>query len=518
MRQILGLVGSWSVSCAGGMGLTGVIGAAALATFAGSANADVKAVEPYFAVLTKDAVPFKCSDGNIYYAVRVLKTGDLLRVDGEGGGWLRAEYPAGVKAYVKADEGTFDDAGKTVRLSKPSKLMSANVTGARPWWYLLEQDLPAGMLLGGAEVVRSADGTVEGYLVMAPAQSRGYVRAETVRRATAEEAAAYKPAEVAKVEAPGSKPAETPATPASAAAAPQSAPSGTPTEITMTPAPVPGGQASQPAPVTPAPAGGAAAGTPAAPAPAVAAAPRPTQRIDDVETLRAMFDRVMQNKGDESEIASVIAEFNRKINSLGDNPRDAQVRTALTSRLEALHLRQEVLETRRSVGAGAAQYDERARSVKIAMEEVERQAIYTIVGRMLPSTVYDGRRGLPLMFRIESADLSSTRTIGYVVPQDGVDLLPKMGKVVGIIGEAKFDPALGLNIVAPRRVEVLNMVGGRFQVVPDSSGSQPPVQPGTLPGSASTQPATQPATTPAGTPVQPVSPPTASGDSPDMNK
>lgn len=525
----------------GSAGVTGRVltGAAAVMAIAGHATADIKAVQSYHVVVTRDNIPLKCSDGNIYYAVRMLKTNDVLRVDGSGNGWLRVEYPAGTRAYVKSDEATFDEASKTLKLTRPSKLMSANVVaGTRPWWYLLDQDVPAGASFANAEPVKSADGTLEGYLVAAPAAARGYVREEAVRTATAEEVrnsgVSGAPAEllsnpatatpaVAAAPAPTPAPAPVTATPAPTAAAtapvvatpmtstPTTTPTATEPTITMSPTPAPG--TTEPAAATP-------ATTPVAPV--AVTPPTATRRVEDTETLRNMFDNVMQGPGNEAEVATVISEFNRSIDNLGNSDQDAAKRRALRSRVDALRLRQEVLDMRRRITDTDAQFSEKIRQTTVAIQEVEKQAIYTIVGRIVPSTVYDGRRGLPLMYRVEAADASSTRTIGYVVPRDGVDLLPKMGKVVGIVGEAKMDDALGLNIVAPRRVDSLEIVGGRYQVVTDSqTTTNTNITPG---GTTVTTTTTKTVTTsgnPALNPAQPepgTVPVAQPNEQPDMNK
>lgn len=562
MQRTAGFVASLVLGAVNGMGrsLPALGGAAALLMLAGHAAADIKAVEPYYVVVTKDNVPLKCSDGNIYYPVAKLKANQVLRVDGTGGGWLRAEYPSGTRAYVKADEGMYDDAAKTLKLTRPSKLMSANADGARPWWYLLDNDVVAGTVFANAQVVKSPDGTVEGYLIAAPAGARGYVREEATRAATADEAKGFMPVAAAT---PEPTPAPTPATvttprPSDTAAAPVApvAPAVTPvapatTASTPTPAPTTPTTSSAPATAsTPAADTGstitmsqtpAPGTTPTAPATTDAStananampgttistpAPTPvvpTKRVDDAETLRNMFDRVMQGPGDETEIRTVISEFNRSINSLGNSDADTYKRRALESRLEALKLRQEVLDMRQRISETDRQFAQKTQQTTIAIQEVEKQAIYSIVGRIVPSTVYDGRRGLPMMYRVESADASSTRTIGYVVPREGVDLLTKMGKVVGIVGEAKMDPALGLNIVAPRRVDSLEIVGGKFQVVQETQSTSTTTSTGpngtltTTTTVITNGPAN--ATTPQNQQTEPQSVPVAQpNEQPDMNK
>lgn len=472
MRSALAVMATWTFGTVGmgGLGGTGFLSsAAAVVLLAGSASADIKSVQPHFVVVAKDGAAMRCSNAPIYYPVRTLKTGDVLRIDGEGGGWIRAEYPSGTRAYVKADEGSFDAAGGMLKLVKASKLMAANELGARPWWYLLDADLPAGMTFSPAEPIRAADGMVEGWLVPAPAQARGYVRAEHIRPATPDEAASYG-APLAAKPAPKAvepKPTETKIFESRVVEAPKPV-TPAPTEEIIVVTPV------ETSPVAAAP---SQATTPVletlttvkpAPTPTTPAKVELTRRIDDLNLLRDMFDRVMRRAEDEAELATVVSEFNRKIDTLATSGDEGKIRFALEQRREALHLRQEILETRRKMQDTSAA-DERFRMVRSAVEDARKQAIYTIVGRILPSTVYDGKRGMPLMYRVESADFSSTRTIGYVLPRDGVDLLPKMGKIVGIVGDAKLDPALTLYLVAPMRVDELQVVGGRLEPIPGTT-------------------------------------------------
>lgn len=409
------------------------LGSAALLPAQFASAQQIKSVEPYFVAVTKDNVPMKCADGGIFYAVSILKQGQVLRVDGEGPGWMRVEYLPGMKAYVKAADATADAGGKTIKLSRPSRLMAANVQGSRPWQFLLDSDLPAGTTFSVLESIKGTDGSVEGYLVPAPSQARGYVKSDQIRRATPEETAANT----------------------------RTAPAAT-TPETTTPAPTPAGgdvTATPPAPTSPTEPDAA----PVAPAPQpVAAAPAPVpeapklKAIKDLETLRTLFNTAMQRAGSEEEIKTVIGEFDRTTASLGNTEEDHRIRQALLSRKEALTLRLEVFEAAKRIRETTGTWDDKELRLRQYVDDVERQAIYTIVGRIVPSTVYDGKRGMPLMYRIESADSSSTRTIGYVVPREGVDLLTVSGKVVGIVGESRMDEALRLNLVAARRVTVLN--------------------------------------------------------------
>lgn len=422
-------------------GISPIFGSLLLAgaTAATAHGQQIRNVDPYHVTVLRDNTPMKCADGGIFYAVSVLKQGQVLRVDGEGPGWLRVEYLPGMRAHVKASDANLEAGGRTLKLTRPSRLMAANVqAGSRPWQYLLDSDLPAGTTLQVLEAVKATDGTIEGYLVPAPAQSRGYVKNDQVRRATAEETATYVRVDPSR--------SATPATPerAAAPAQPETRPADT------TPA----------QPATDSAQAGAATQPDAVPAqpvqPPVAVVPPVPKAIRDVELLRTLFDRAMTSAASEDEVKTVVGEFDRTINTLSASESDQHLKRQLIERRKALTLRLDVIEFGRQARAASRAMDERELQVREMVDTIEKQAIYTIVGRIVPSTIYDGRRGMPLMYRVESADSSSTRTLGYVVPGPGVDLLLSSGKVVGIVGESRFDEALRMNLVAARRVTELN--------------------------------------------------------------
>lgn len=425
-----------------------------VATVPAAAQEGIKAVSPYVVVVTLDRAPMRCSNGvQLFYPVRELKAGELLRVNGEGPGWLRVDYTPGMQAYVTASEVQADREGKTVKLTKPSRLLAMNAEGKRPWWPLeLDADIPAGTVLKVVKAYSTPDGMVEGYYVEAPPKARGFVKPEHVRKATAEEAAKYAgagaPSPVPTAGAGDGKPAdskpETPAVvPAPTAANP--APEGTPPGFN--PATPGGEQPANPTTTTDA----------TAPAPTTEVAPPAAPKKDEeIEQIRTMFNKVMQSSGD-AELPTVIGMFEQKMAKLGTSEADQQIKTALQQRLEALKLRQDIVNQLNAVKQYSEQQQMQIKQVTLLVEQAQKQAIYNIVGRIQPSTVYDGSRGMPLMYRVESADALSPRTVGYIVPTADMDLLTKIGKVCGVVGENRFDSSLQLNIVSPRRVDVLDV-------------------------------------------------------------
>jgi hypothetical protein len=445
--------------------LAAATGAAAPSVVLGQ-SPQIQPVEPYGIVITSDNVPLKGGAGLVYYAVAMLKSGQVLKVDGQApGGWLRVEYPKGLRAFIKADDAVLEEGGKTIRLTRPSNLMAVNMAGGERghWWTLVDEPRPAGAKFPVVETLKTPDGKAYGYLVPAPPEARGYVKSESTRKATAQELAAYEQslgaapapagAETAKPKvaaAPAPTPAPTGGTPANPPAAdPGTAPAGG--GVIRTIAPAAGDAApSQPAGAAPAPAADGAA--PAADTAAPAAKPA-ERRVGTVESLQSLFEQVQGGK--DAELPSVIAEFERSIRALGQTDEERRTAEFLKARLEVLRLRQAVQASRLAAEEAARGLDQQQSHLQEQVRNLERARNYAMVGRLVPSTVYDGKR-LPKMYRIQSLEPGFARTIGYLSPAANDELDSRLGRIVGVVGDARFDESLRLNIVTPKRVDVLS--------------------------------------------------------------
>ena len=71
---------------------------------------------------------------------------------------------------------------------------------------------------------------------------------------------------------------------------------------------------------------------------------------------------------------------------------------------------------------------------------------------MADGSIYDGQR-LPKLFRLR--DLSTGRTVGYLRPSHQVKLPEMLGHLIGIVGEKSYDGGLRLNVLTPRRIDML---------------------------------------------------------------
>jgi hypothetical protein len=434
----------------------------------GIATAQVEPCEPYYVTVKKEGAPLKCRDGTPYYPVKNLAVGDVLRVDGQSPAWVRVEYPAGLPAFAKPEWVQVEPDGKTLKLTKPTRLMAANVevSQAGNWWYLLDTDLPAGTVFAVTKSLKGPDGKEYGYLVPAPKQARGYVKKEFVEKSTPAEIETFQkaqgtPAESADAEKPPAVGAA-PTTPSGTAPPP--------------PPPSPSPTAAQPSEAAPEQPGAPAPAviTTAAPVPQPAApATNPNRPLAKVEALASLYEEATKKPMEQAELEAAVAEFQRTIDSLGNTPEDEAVRKHLTPYMQVLKMRSDIqAKTRMAATANDAV---RQQSLQVAEQiaKLERMRQYDVAGRLVASTVYDGKR-LPLMYRVLSAEPTTARTLAYVAPGAGLNLGDKVGRVVGVVGDSRFDESLRVNIIVPTRVDVLTAAGTVETVAPPAGAAAAP--------------------------------------------
>lgn len=414
--------------------LTLAAGVAAIAT---SALAQVKTVEPYSVTVATDKVDLRCADLTQAYRVAQVAKGTTLLVDGEGQTGLRVAYPAGASAFIRAEDADFDTATNLAKLNKGSRLRAAqfgtNYEFSKSWKGLLDAELPPGTELKVVETVKAADGTAIAYRVEAPATARAFISLNAVRKADGSAVTKSTP----KTETPAK--AETPV---------NTDPSLIPVEPKTGVTPVPEGT-NPAAPVTLTP-----GGTTTTTTTQITRITKPVNKLDGLETA---FRNIRTQAIDDAEIEPLLAEYRA---ALAELPGDSRRGPQLNQRIEYLQFQRDLQDKKRALAEIERQADERTQSLLAAVNDVERTRVYTIIGMLLPSTVYDGTN-MPLMYRIQSVGGVTPRTLGYLKPseatdaQGALDIKSKIGLIVGVIGEASIDPTLQLNIVSPVRVDPL---------------------------------------------------------------
>ncbi len=224
---------------------------------------------------------------------------------------------------------------------------------------------------------------------------------------------------------------------------------------------------------------------PPAPAPTP---PRQPRKIVEAETLTKLYTDAVSKRADQVELEPVIAEFERTIESLKKEEGTERLRQQLDRRLQVLKMRAELQAALRQTGTSSDALKQQSDQMKAELKRLESLRQYTVVGRLVASSVYDGKQ-LPLMYRVLSPEPTSTRTLAYVAPEANSDLTDKAGKIVGVVGESKFDESLRVNIVTPTRVDVLGVVPSPATAppgapAPASTTSAPPA-----PAPAASEPA-----------------------------
>lgn len=407
----------------------------ALVACCGVSHAQVAPVQPFYAVVNGDAATLRSAPTSNAYSVASVPTNSIIIVDGEANGWNRVLYPAGLHAFVPATAATVS--GETVTLTRPDELFAASQMKGwgGSWKGLLDQPLPGGTSLGLVETVKEGE-TAIAYKVVAPNEARGYIAASSLRKANDTEVEAWKskgnalaalpPMAVPVGVAPGAMPIaiDVPSNPTSVPFT-KPADGGAPVTIKRDGMESPAGNV--PAPVT----------------------QPPVKTETRAESLERTFQKVWKEPILSSEVDELISEYDRAI---ADEQHD-RTKVALTQRLEALKLRRDYRENLRRMEADRANTNAHQTELHKQLEEWAANRVYTIVGVLQPSTVYDGQR-LPGMYRVVSVGGSAPKTLGYIKKADQ-DLDKYLGMIVGVIGDRNLDQALQLNLITPVRVDPL---------------------------------------------------------------
>jgi hypothetical protein len=459
---------------------------APLAQPAAFAQAGMKSIDPQVMVVTADAAQLRAGNSSFSYSVAVAKAGTMLRVDGDDGTWLRVSYPAGSRALATADDLVNPTPGQPARLKKPSRLLALNSeVGPRgSFMPLLATDLPPDTTINVIEAVKSEDTRTAAFYIQIPDNARAFVDRSALRKATDEETAKF----AGLTSTPSTTPTSTPAptNPAPAGSVVASTPIPPPTNFVppgFTPVNPPSTAPSTTVITTTEPSTTPSTTTTTEPAPTVTPPPAPRQP-SRLEQLNEMFDRVWKQPVESAELDEAIAELRGYTETLSSSPNDRAVAKSIQRRIAALELRRDLRseklrqeETRRTI-------DTQVTSLRQRILELESQRVYTVIGRLIPSAVYDGSR-LPMLYRIESPEPGSARTLGYLQPDPKLDLSSKLGVVVGIEGDIRFEDSLKANIITARKVDQISLE----PVQPKVIGSEQVVKTTTTTTTTTTQPA-----------------------------
>jgi len=410
-------------------------------------SAQVSEVEPYFAVITQDATPMRCGDMDRFYKVAELDAGRIVKVIGESRAWARAEYPTGMTAFVRADEGSAE--GTAVVLTRASKLRAANLAGpSGSWKPLLNERLAEGARLDLIENVTGRDGSVF-FRVATPPGANGYVQLSRLRKASEAEINAHLTAGGiaigASIEAAPTGQATAEETTAAIVDANDDAADSVAEETVET------AQASTDTEATDEINEGVAEIDPSAVALEQEPVGHPLMTYDELELA---FKDVLAEDIEHAEIEELIAEFNRVLESIDDTEVNSALRDRLERRVSMLSLRADYQGSLRDLGEREAAISADRAELEERITRLRNESEFSFVGRLSASKIYDGRR-MPLLFRLESVG-ESPRTLGYLRPDEDDDLSNKLGLLIGVIGSSSQDATSELLIIEPERVVVID--------------------------------------------------------------
>ncbi|MCA9284323.1 MAG: SH3 domain-containing protein [Phycisphaerales bacterium] len=428
----------------------------------------------WWAVVTADDVYIRTAPSvESSYPFMQVKTGNVVKVAQDSAGWAKVLMVGptfkGAIGYVRADRKvTLAADGRTAEVTARTDVFAPNISARSSpdssWKSVARVD--PGRTLAVLETIEGQRDTV--YKVPMPSTGEGWINLTFLRRATDAELAA------AGVQPTPPPPPVTPpatdgttsdgtasdgtASDGTAAATPTgtTAPAGTDTGSSAETAPPPDA-GTEPASDT-APATGETVTL--QPGEVVIGTDGTTTVVEEIapriklEDLEAMMKVLMKEDPENAEVG-VLREAYLEYAVQPDT--SASKRDFALARAEQLQLRVEVQERLQRLRRLRDRADIEVMGIREVVVAAENRQAYAAIGRFNASSVFDGKR-LPLLFRVQ--DPAGGQTVAYVAPAEGLELFPLLGQLVGVVGTARYDQALRVNVVTPVRVDILTRAPG----------------------------------------------------------
>jgi hypothetical protein len=436
--------------------------------------------DAYWARITTDDVYVRAGAGDSYYPFGKVGEGDFVKIVGRKFDWMRIVTTGptfadffGYVRYPADDTRIFavGSDGKTGRTLGRVDLLAPNhntdYDPAQSWKRIL--DLPPGTQLTILETMQGDNRIV--HKVKLPPDAEGWISNRFVERADPQAVAAWM-ASQAPTNPPAAKPpspAETgptaksdeqPEKPEPSSALGRDEPSIEPPtppadETDRTDA----SQADQ-APEEPGQASAPAANqeqaiqmggedeSPDNTDDAGKAPPTPAERLANLDEI---YNELRDEPIETAEVLPLRDLYLELIEDARAERANAVARYAL-ARARQLELWSELQQQRREIAELRGQVASTKQETDAARRAVEEGGPYAGVGRLVASTVYDGRR-LPKLFRLQ--DPGSGRTIAYLRPSEQFDLERMLSRLIGVVGEKQYDGGLRLDLIRPVRIDEL---------------------------------------------------------------
>jgi len=419
-------------------------------------------------IVTREAAPLRAKDFERAYAVATLPKGTPLRVVGDGNEdqrWFRVHYPKKVGVLVEAADASPTSDDSAVVLSAPSRLKALHEAQGLhgSWATALPKPLPEGTRLTLRRTIRSPDGRVQGYVVDAPRSARAHIHRRHVRWAAPDESTRLESDQ--RSDQTGSSDAQ-----------PDAASS---TLATPEPAEAESDDSLIDPMIEPDEAGGQPTGTDESQEadarndePVVidqsaesGSTPRSGRTGDrevgdrlilSIEELNEKYAQLKDQPLVDAEWRPLLAEHQRALDALSDDPFSERLRRQIRARIELINarikLQDRILEPLREA-AERSQPIERIdpKEVRSRVDRIKSAVGYAFIGRLTPSSLYDGVR-LPRLYRLRAVD-GSRRTLGYLEPSDRLDLRARLGQTVGVVGSVDESTDLPVRLIDAVQVD-----------------------------------------------------------------
>jgi hypothetical protein len=424
----------------------------------------------YIAVVKGNDVYVRCNASETFYPFGKVNEGDLVKVTAEKFDWARVATigPAFSEmfGYVKFAKG---DTSK-VRLSPEGKtavtlgkvdIVAPNLQAKfspKDSWKPIAQ-LQADQTL---QIIGTVESDKETILKVAlPATGQGWINLAYLEKAGEEQISRWKDLMAAKPVAPAAQPAPagdkaTASRSTSPAQSPPPAPRVQPnTPVTVPPAsdakPTSDSMNQVPATGTPESADTSAdASKPEDNRPVEAsAAPARPSGPPSLEDLEAAFKVLQREPAETAEVSQLREMYLDLAKRIASDP--VKSKRAL-GRADQLQVWADVQKKRQELNEARARLKLSAADAALVQKALESSAQYIAVGRVVASPIYDGQR-LPKLLRVQ--DAATNRTIAYLQPDEKYELVNLVGNLVGIVGEKNYDESLRLNIITPKRIDIL---------------------------------------------------------------
>ncbi|MED5506637.1 MAG: hypothetical protein VX684_02215 [Planctomycetota bacterium] len=438
------------------MGLSGLL----TASFASAQESAAPPADPASATATTPGAErffVVDRDGNINvrtaasveggYPFFQLSRGAVVEVIDERYGWarVRTATPAFESAYGYVRTDAIEADGMTGTVLRRTSLRAPNLNkDGRPSasFEALDPALDSGTELVLIERIPGTRANDPGnWKVQLPHDQLAWINAKMLRKASAEEIAAIMPV-MAKQDAEA-KPTE-----ADASQEPTPASGGEVITLGTTPAPTPTGD------------DGAAAETTGeneeteetvtAVAVEQEALSPAAMRAERLAELDDAFREVLREDIESAELQTLQREFAK----LAEDPDITDVQKAtVQSRIDVLEIKGDVQDRLARLKAMRERTRIDGDNINATRMAMDTRAPFDIVGQLNASVVFSGSNTMPQLFRLQ--DMAGGHTIAYVVPDKRYDMASWTGLSVGIIGSVEYDEALQLNVVRPRRIDLL---------------------------------------------------------------